>query len=155
MADLRAKARVPFGYRIAHGKAQVDPVESAQLRRYFSLYLGGASMAEAAKEAGLQCSASTFRNLLKRKEYRGTDYYPAIISAEYQEQLVAEWEKRKGENPRQPKERIPKGVRIYTDFRIHTDFRVVKNGLDSDDLVEQMNNLYQMIRPKVALATTV
>ena len=51
MADFRAKARIPFGYRIVDGKAQIDPVESAQLKKYFSLYLGGLSMAEAAKEA--------------------------------------------------------------------------------------------------------
>ena len=143
MADFRAKARIPFGYRIVDGKAQIDPVESAQLKKYFSLYLGGLSMAEAAKEPGLQCSATTFRNLLKRKEYAGTDYYPAVISSDYQEKLIAEWERRRGQKPFRLKERIPKGVRIYTDFRI------VKKGTDSDDLIEQMNVLYQRIRPRV------
>ena len=142
MADWRKRHRIPFGYRIVDGKAQIDPVESMQLKKYFDLYLDGSSMADAATEAGLQCSATTFRNLLKRKEYAGTDYYPAIITSEYQKKLVTEWVKRKGESPRQHKERILKGVRIYTDFRM------VKKGTDSDDLVEQMNVLYQRIRPK-------
>lgn len=143
MADFRAKARIPFGYQIVDGKAQINEAEARQLKKYFSLYLEGASMAEAAKEAGIQCSPTTFRNLLKRKEYCGTDYYPAIISSDYQEKLESEWENRKGQTVRQPRERIPKGVRIYTDFRM------VKNGADSKDLVEKMNLLYQRIRPRL------
>ena len=142
MQDLRKKARIPFGYRIVDGAAQIDPVESAQLKKYFSLYLGGETMAEAAHEAGLNCSATTFRNLLKRKEYAGTDYYPAIITSDYQKSLEAEWERRKDESRRGPKPSVPKGVRIYTDFRM------VKKGTLSDDPAEQTNVLYQRIRPK-------
>lgn len=169
MADFRAKARIPFGYRIVDGKAQINDAEARQLKKYFSLYLDGATMAEAARKAGIQCSPTTFRNLLKRKEYCGTDYYPAIISSDYQRELESEWERRKGQTVRQPRERIPKGVRIYTDFRVYTDFRMVKKGTDSvgsvgsivtvdsivsNDLVEQMNLLYQRIRPKVKRAAT-
>ena len=73
MQDFRKKARIPFGYRIIDGAAQVDPVESAQLKKYFSLYLSGLSMVEAAAEAGLECSKSTYRNILNRKEYTGTE----------------------------------------------------------------------------------
>lgn len=151
MADFRAKARIPFGYRIVDGKAQINEAEARQLKKYFSLYLDGATMAEAAREAGIQCSPTTFRNLLRRKEYCGTDYYPAIISSDYQEGLESEWERRKGQTVRQPKGRIPKGVRVYTDFRM------AKKGTElvgSADPVEQMNLLYQRIRPKVKHAHT-
>ena len=141
MEDLRSRARVPFGYKIVDGRAEIDPIESSQLKKYFSLYLGGTTMAEAAHEARLQCSATTFRNLLKRKEYSGTDYYPAIITPEYQDRLVTEWERRRGEVQRGRRNYIRKGVRIYTDFRMK------KNLTESSNLIEQINELYQRIRP--------
>ena len=137
-------ARVPFGYEIVDGKAQVNAEAAERLKLFFSEFLSGASMAEAARKARLQCSTTTYPHLFKRKEYSGTDYYPAVISSDYQEKLIAEWERRRGQKPIRLKERIPKGVRIYTDFRI------VKKGTDSDDLVEQMNVLYQRIRPRVS-----
>lgn len=158
MSDFRARARIPFGYRIVDGKAQIDPAESFKLKKYFSLYLEGFSMAEAAHEAGLQCSATTFRNLLKRKEYSGTDYYPAIITPEYQEQLTSEWERRKGESPRKMKEYVPKGVRIYTQFRMagHISEPNQEDAQEKtpEDLVERMNVLYQRIRPVFRKAAT-
>ena len=146
---MRTRARIPFGYRIVNGKAEVDTGEADKLKRYFRLYLGGLSMAEAAREAGLQCSATTYRNLLRREEYVGTDYYPPIITADYQEQLMAEWEKRKGESPRQPPVRVAKGVQIYTDFRMAKSQGDVHNfgvGLDT------INLLYQQIRPVMKTA---
>ena len=130
MPDLRARARIPFGYRIVDGKAQIDQEEAHILKTYFSLYLEGLSMAEAAHEAGLHCSTTSFRNLLKKKEYTGTDYYPAIISPEYQEKLMVERERRKAESLRKPKDRVPKGVRIYTRFRMEDN--------NPDDSVETM-----------------
>ena len=142
--DMRKTARIPFGYRIVDGRAQVDETEAEKLRQYFDLYLAGSSMAEAAREAGLQCSATTFRNLILRKEYTGTDYYPAIITADYQEQLLTEMKKRRVDNPRKVKERVPKGVVIHTEFRL----LALRKSTDALPLPEQMNVLYQQIRPK-------
>lgn len=135
-------SKIPFGYRIVGGKAEIDEREAYQLKLYFKNYLEGDSMSAAAKSAGLACSSSTYPHLLKRKEYTGTDYYPAIISPEYQKRLISEWEKRKGESPRMPKKHIQKGVRIYTDFKI-----VRARGYDPEDPVDCAAALYQRIRP--------
>ena len=148
--DMRKAARIPFGYRIVDGRAQVDETEAEKLRKYFDLYLAGSSMAEAAREAGLQCSATTFRNLLKRKEYTGTDYYPAIITSDYQAQLMTELEKRRGDHPRKVKERIPKGVVIHTEFKLSAS----RKATDDLPLPDQMNALYQQIRPKYKKKTS-
>jgi len=144
MKDLRKNAKIPYGYRIMDGKAVIDNEEADKLRTYFSLYMSGLNMAKAAREAGIECSPTTLRNLLKRKEYAGTSYYPAIIDAGYQERLAAEWEKRKGLNPRSDKKRVKKGVIIYMDFRLSDDHTA------SDiDPASYISSLYQRIRPRV------
>ena len=140
MTDLRQRARIPYGYRIVDGKAVVDPAEAAVLKKYFDSYLSGLSMVEAGREAGLDCSGTTYGNILKRKEYAGTDYYPAIISEETQREILAERERRLTERkPRKPAP--PKSVRIYTDFRM-------KKGPVPPD----PSAVYQMIRPKTTPA---
>ena len=141
MVDLRQRARIPYGYRIVDGKAVIDGMESFILKKYFSGYLSGISMVEAAAQAGLECSKTTCRNLLSRKEYTGTDYYPAIISDETRKELLAEKERRKHER-KERKPVPPKSVRIYTDFRM-------KKGAATSD----PSALYQMIRPKTTTAS--
>ena len=77
-------------------------------------------MASAARAARLPLSTSTYPHLFSKKEYVGTDYYPAIIEASYQEKLVSEWQKRKSESPRLGKTHPKKAVRVYKEFRIVT-----------------------------------
>ena len=140
------RTRIPYGYDIIDGKAYINQEQAEQLKLYFRRYLEGLSMSAAAEEARLPCSATTFPHFFKRKEYIGTDYYPPIITAEYQKQLIDEWEKRKSENPRQSKPCPKKGVRIYTDFRI-----AGTAGNEEDDPVTYAAVLYQRIRPKHTL----
>ena len=137
------RTRIPFGYDIIEGKAHINEQETGQLKKYFRLYLEGLSMSAAAQEARLPCSSTTLPHFFKRKEYIGTDYYPPIITAEYQKQLVDEWMKRKSENPRQSKPCPKKGVRIYTDFRLTPPV-----GDAADDPVTCAAVLYQRIRAK-------
>ena len=73
-------ARIPFGYRIVEGKAVIDEENLKKLKRFFSLYLEGTSMAEAARTAELPVSASTLPKLLRKKVYLGTDYYPPVLT---------------------------------------------------------------------------
>ena len=110
--------RTPYGYNIINGRAVIDEKKAEQLKLYFSGYLSGLSMADAARIARLPLSASTYSNLLKRKEYGGTDFYPAIIDPGYQEKLEREWERRKEENSHRRRKPAEKGVRIYTEFRL-------------------------------------
>ena len=116
MKDLRKRGGVPFGYRIENGKAVVNEEEAEKLREFFKLFLAGSSMAAAARDAGLSCHHTTLPFLMKRKAYIGTVFYPEIISAEYQEKLISEWEKRKGEGPRTPYVRAVRFVKINTEF---------------------------------------
>ena len=114
--DLRHNARIPFGYEIVGGKAVINTTTATQLKQYYELFLSGLTMAESARQAGILCSSTTYPNLFKRKEYTGTDYYPAIITKEYQAMLIAEWKERKSQRP-EYNPPAPKGVRIYTDFK--------------------------------------
>ena len=139
--DLRSRARVPYGYEIRDGKAFINEGEAEKLKTYFELYLHGMPMSAAATEAGLPCSATTLRNLLKRKEYTGTEFYPAIITAEMQERLIKEYEDRKGKSNRTAPTHPEKGVRIYKDFKI------VRTASLPDDPLECAAVLYQQIRP--------
>ena len=116
MKDLRKRGGVPFGYRIENGKAVVNEEEAEKLREFFKLFLAGSSMAGAARDAGLSCHHTTLPFLMKRKAYVGTDFYPAIVTAEYQQKLITEWEKRKGEGPRTPNVRAVRFVKINTEF---------------------------------------
>ena len=116
MADLRSRARIPYGYRVADGKAVIHPEEASALRRYFREYLSGAPMTQAARAAGLPHAPASLPNLFRRKEYIGTDYYPPLISPAYQQALIREWEKRRVKRPKKTGAR--KAVRIFTDFRL-------------------------------------
>ena len=142
--DLRSRSRVPYGYRIEGGEALIDEREAGALRQYSDLFLSGLPMAQAAKEAQLPCSPTTLRNLLKKKEYIGTDYYPAIITEEYQKELIREYESRKGQQVRIAPTHPEKGVRIYKDFQLAKMRTYIPN-----DPVDCAAALYQRIRPKM------
>ena len=116
MKDLRKRGGVPFGYRIENGKAVVNEEEAEKLREFFRCFLEGSSMAGAARDAGLSCHHTTLPLLMKRKAYTGTDFYPAIITTDFQQKLISEWEKRKGEGPRTPNVRAVRFVKINTEF---------------------------------------
>ena len=116
MKDLRKRGGVPFGYRIENGKAVVNEDEAEKLREFFKLFLAGSSMAAAARDAGLSCHHTTLPFLMKRKAYIGTDFYPAIITTDFQQKLVFEWKKRKVEGPRTPNVRAVRFVKINTEF---------------------------------------
>ena len=105
-----------IGYKIDNGKAVVNEEEAEKLKEFFKLFLAGSSMAAAARDAGLSCHHTTLPLLMKRKAYTGTDFYPAIITTDFQQKLISEWEKRKGEGPRAPYVRAVRFVKINTEF---------------------------------------
>ena len=111
------RGRIPYGYEIRHGRARIEPEEAGRLREFFTRFLDGATMAEAAREAGLPCSTGTLPNLFRRREYVGTAFYPAIITVEMQARLIGEWERRKTERQREVR-RVRRGVKIYTAFSL-------------------------------------
>ena len=147
--------RIPFGYDIIDGRAVVNEEKIEQLMLYFTRFLDGLSMADAARVARLPVSSSTYPKLLQRKEYCGTEYYPAVITEDYQQKLVAEWQRRKKEHPRRRRKPADKGVRVYTKFRLAqsataTATDTTKNTDDPTDLsiTDQISVFYQRIRPE-------
>ena len=140
--DFRHRARIPFGYRIENGMALIDGKEEEVLRLYFQRYLEGLSMAEAAEEAGLSCSSTTLPLFFRRREYLGTEFYPALITEEYQKRLLAEYEARRRKRERAEVRRPKKAVRIYTRFSLSED-----KGCVSEDPAEAAKAFYERIRP--------
>lgn len=140
VADLRARARIPFGYSIVDGKATIDEHDADILKQYYEAFLSGASMADAARQAGLKCSSTTLPHFFRRKEYVGTEYYPAIITPDYQDRLIAEWKKRAGEAPfKRPPPK--KGVKIYTEFSL--DAIPEQDDMPSTDYISNIYNAIQ------------
>lgn len=72
----------PFGYKIENGSAVVDEAAAGQIRQIFRSYLEGASLATAAKKAGVISFHGGISRMLKNKHYLGDEYYPAIIDRE-------------------------------------------------------------------------
>ena len=144
MNDLRRRGGVPFGYKIENGKAVVNEEEVQKLRSFFRLFMAGASMAGAAHDAGLSCHHTTLPLLFKREAYIGTDLYPAIITKEYQQMLIEEWERRKLETTKAPYVRTIRFVKIQTDF----DPSSLTYDLPHTSPELYISALYEQIRPK-------
>ena len=134
--------RIPFGYDIIDGRPVINERKRRQLLLYFKTYLAGQSMADAARTAHLPVCSSTYPNLFKRKEYCGTEDYPAMITKDYQTQLVAEWQRRKDEHPRRRRTPAVKGVKVYTHFKL-ASARAETGGSPADIMAV----FYQRIRP--------
>lgn len=141
MGDLRSRGGIPYGYKIVDGEAQIDEKEAEKLRTFFQNYLGGMNMAAAAREAGLRCAATTLPNLLKKKEYAGTSFYPPIITQDELERIRVEREIRKRTTAR------PFMKKIWY-LKIHTRFTQKKPSGDMPtDPAEHAALLYSMIKP--------
>lgn len=69
----------PFGYRIVNGKAVIDEATANQVRHLYKNYLGGLSLINAAKEAGLDLLHSSAKRMMRNRHYLGDNFYPAII----------------------------------------------------------------------------
>ena len=144
MNDLRRRGGVPFGYKIENGKAVVNEEEVQKLRSFFRLFMAGASMAGAAHDAGLSCHHTTLPLLFKREAYIGTDFYPTIITKEYQQMLIEEWKRRKLETTKAPYVRTIRFVKILTDF----DPSSLTYDLPHTSPESYISALYDQIRPK-------
>ena len=144
MNDLRRRGGVPFGYKKENGKAVVNEEEVQKLRSFFRLFMAGASMAGAAHDAGLSCHHTTLPLLFKREAYIGTDFYPTIITKEYQQMLIEEWERRKLETTKAPYVRTIRFVKILTDF----DPSSLTYDLPHTSPESYISALYDQIRPK-------
>ncbi len=74
-----SRGHTPYGYRIENGIAVICEEEARQIRKLYEGYLGGLSMVNAAKEAGLNKMHGSVKRLMQNQHYLGDDFYPAII----------------------------------------------------------------------------
>lgn len=69
----------PLGYRIENGIAVIDEESAAKVRELYKNYLGGLSLINAAKKAGINVLHAGSKRIMQNKHYLGDNFYPAII----------------------------------------------------------------------------
>lgn len=87
-------AHTPFGYAIVNGKIEVHAKEAEQLKLLIASYLSGQSLANAARESGINRSHGGITRILTDERYLGNELFPRLISKEQFEQLKNERFKR-------------------------------------------------------------
>ncbi|MEI3609916.1 recombinase [Pseudogracilibacillus sp. SO10305] len=87
-------AHTPFGYEIVNGRIEIHAREAEQLRLLIQSYLSGKSLANAAKDSGINRSHGGIVRILTDERYLGNGIFPRLISKEQFEQLKEERIKR-------------------------------------------------------------
>lgn len=83
-------AHTPFGYEIVDGKIEIHAKEAEQLKHLIKSYLSGQSLADAARESGINRSHGGITRILTDERYLGNEIFPRLISKEQFEQLKEE-----------------------------------------------------------------
>ena len=133
----------PFGYRIENGKAVIDEAAAAQVRDLYKNYLGGLSLTNAAKEAGLGLLHSGAKRMVLNKHYLGDDFYPAIIDPASFDAVSTELSKRSTQLGRNDRYIAPIIKRLPTAFRLGA---ITEN---YENPVRQAEYLYDLIESEV------
>ena len=84
----------PYGYRIEMVQAVIDEEQAAAVRTLLESYLGGMGFAAAVEAAGLHVTHTQAKRMLTNEKYLGTDYYPALITREEMDAVIAEKDRR-------------------------------------------------------------
>ena len=58
----------PYGYKIVNGRAVIDEVEGAAVKKLYEGYLGGLGLQAAADEAGISINHCQAKRMMKRTE---------------------------------------------------------------------------------------
>lgn len=132
-------SHTPFGYYIKGGKAFVDKPAAEKIRALYKNYLGGLSLEDAAREAGIETYHGTARRIMGNRHYLGDDFYPEIIDVDTFTEAVLERERRMKELGRT--DRI-KPVPIR---KAPVNFRFGEVKAYHDDPAAQAEYLYSLI----------
>ena len=130
---------IPYGYKIVNGRAVIDEIEGAAVRKLYEGYLGGLGLQAAADEAGIPVNHCQAKRMMLNKKYLGTDYYPALVSEDIMEQVKAELTRRAGKLGRvfEPKEQdLP---------IVPTRFQFGKEEMSFDNPFLQAQYMYELI----------
>lgn len=139
-----SRGHTPFGYRIENGVAVICEDQAEQIRKIYTGYLGGLSLRNAAKEAGIKMVHASVRRLLQNPHLLGDDFYPAIIDRETFDAFEKErkrWEKALGRDNMQKKtvEPVP----------APTSFRMAQAAQIFSDPYQQAEYIYSLIESEV------
>ena len=129
----------PYGYKIVNGRAVIDEIEGAAVRKLYEGYLGGLGLQAAADEAGIPVNHCQAKRMMLNKKYLGTDYYPALVSEDIMEQVKTELTRRAGKLGRvfEPKEQdLP---------IVPTRFQFGKEEMSFDNPFLQAQYMYELI----------
>lgn len=129
----------PFGYRIRKGKAVIDEPAAEKIRQLYKNYLGGLSMENAAKEAGIETYHGTVKRMMENRHYLGDDFYPAIIDGDTFTEAMLERQRRMKALGRTER------IKSTTQRNAPVNFRFGEITVFYDNPVKQAEYLYSLI----------
>lgn len=135
---------IPYGYKLQNGKPVIAPKEAAILQQFFSDYISGMSLANAAKKAGFPGYHRSARNKLTNRHYLGDEFYPAIIAADTFTTVQELLYKRAAKLGRLNRAAKHKPITVPTEFMIAYPTQAFRNPLQNAEY------LYSLIYPKEA-----
>lgn len=95
---------IPYGYKIVDGHVEIVEEEAEQVKAAFFLYLTGVSLNKIGEASGIKRNHCGISTLLNDWRYKGTDFYPRIITDEQfdlvKEKRMKEQEKNRKKSPR-------------------------------------------------------
>ena len=91
----------PYGYKIEHGYAVLDPETAPKVKAFFRHYLEGLPVAPACQAAGVEREPHSSWKLLEDRRYLGDDFYPQMIDPEIFEAVQIERKQRNHNSPDQ------------------------------------------------------
>jgi len=138
-----SRGHTPYGYRIENGIAVVCEEQAAQIRKIYEGYLGGLSLRNAAKDAGITATHSSVKRLLQNPHYLGDDFYPAIIDREIFDAFEVERQRREEALGRDKRER-----KTVEAVPAPTSFWMSKPTQIFSDPYQQAEYLYSLIEKR-------
>ena len=136
-------AHTPFGYTIINGKIEVHAKEAEQLKHLIKSYLSGQSLADAAKNSGINRSHGGITRILTDERYLGNEIFPRLILKEQFEQLKEERFKRAKKLGRLNRTKEEESFTPPFAFTI----RKVENKYDNP--IKQAEYVYSLIKEEV------
>ena len=131
---------IPFGYELINGKAEINDTEASILHQFFTDYLSGLSLTNAAKKAGFTCSHCSAKRILMNKHYLGDDFYPAIISPDIFKQAECEIQKRAAQLGRLNRKGKGRSIMVPTHFIMPPT-----TNMEFKDFFEEAQYMYGLI----------
>lgn len=129
----------PFGYWIRKGKAVIDEPAAEKIRQLYKNYLGGLSLENAAKEAGIETYHGTVKRMMENRHYLGDDFYPAIIDVDTFTEAMLERQRRMKALGRTER------IKSTTQRNAPVNFRFGEITVFYDNPVKQAEYLYSLI----------